>query len=134
MTLGVAWPRSRLAAMSAGWPDASGSSAGAGGNPARGNPLGAPGPTESRRAAKAILAALVLMLLVVFVIRNSQRVSVDFILTKGHFRLIWVIVICSILGGIVGYLLGRPVRGRRGRRQRAGGSSGGSGDGDLPRL
>jgi membrane protein YqaA with SNARE-associated domain len=39
-----------------------------------------------------------------------------------------VIVICSILGGVVGYLLGRPPK--RARHQRRGGS----GDGDLPRA
>jgi membrane protein YqaA with SNARE-associated domain len=50
-------------------------------------------------------------------------VSVDFIVIQGHFRLIWVIVICSILGGVVGYLLGRPPK--RTRHQRS--------DGDLPR-
>jgi len=98
------------------------------GNPAPGVPVGPPAPRESKRGAKAIVAALVLVLLIVFVIRNSQRVSVDFIVTQGHFRLIWVIVICSILGGVVGYVLGRPPK--RARHQR----SGGSGDGDVPRA
>jgi len=102
--------------MSAGWPDA--------------RPEGSARP-ESRRGAKAIVAALVIVVLIVFVIRNSQRVSVDFILTKGHFRLIWVIVICSILGGVAGYALGRPPRRGKGKRQRSGGSPG---DGDLPSL
>src|SRR5258708_31350843 len=101
-----------LLPMSAGWPDASRSTPG---------PDGSPAPAkESQRGAKAAVAALVLVLLIVFVIRNSQRVSVDFIITKGHFRLIWVIVICSILGGVVGYLLGRP---SRARHQRSGGSN-----------
>jgi uncharacterized integral membrane protein len=98
------------------------------GDPARGRSAGPSSPVQSKRGAKAIVAALVLVLLIVFVIRNSQRVSVDFIVTQGHFRLIWVIVICSILGGVVGYLLGRPPKG--GRHQRRGGS----GDGDLPRA
>jgi uncharacterized integral membrane protein len=114
-----------LLPMSAGWPD------GRKGTP---DPDGGPTPSkESQRGAKAIVAAVVLVLLIVFVIRNSQRVNVDFIITKGHFRLIWVIVICSFLGAIVGFLLGRPVRTKRQRSGRPPrGSRGGSGDGDLP--
>lgn len=107
--------------MSAGWPDAGRSTPASGGS-------GSPAPAGSRRGAKAIVAALVLVLLIVFVIRNSQRVSVDFILTKGHFRLIWVIVICSILGGIAGYALGRPPKKSRGGRQRS------PGGGDIPSV
>src|SRR5438445_3258208 len=114
--------------MSAGWPDPRRSTPASGSNPVPGSSPGSSASPESRRGAKAIVAALVLVLLIVFVIRNSQRVSVDFILTKGHFRLIWVIVICSILGGVVGYVLGRPPK--RARHQR----SGGSGDGDVPRA
>ena len=98
------------------------------GIPAPGSPVGPSAPRESKRGAKAIVAALVLVLLIVFVIRNSQRVSVDFIVTQGHFRLIWVIVICSILGGVVGYLLGRPTKRARARHH----PSGGPGGGDVP--
>src|SRR5439155_24639185 len=119
--------------MSAGWPDPRRSTPASGSNPV---PSGSPGSSaspESRRGAKAIVAALVLVLLIVFVTRNSQRVSVDFVLTKGHFRLIWVIVISSILGGVVGYVLGRPSRGRRQRSRGSRGSRGSSGDGGIPR-
>src|SRR3982074_2922131 len=112
--------------MSAGWPDGRRDMPPSDGNPARGGAGGPSSPRRAQRGAKAIVAALMLVLLIVVVIRNSQRVSVDFIVTQGHFRLIWVIVICSILGAIVGYLLGRPPK--RARHQR----KGGSGDGDLP--
>jgi uncharacterized integral membrane protein len=114
--------------MSTGWPDGRRSVPPSDGSPAPGKPVGPSAPVQSKRGAKAIVAALLLVLLIVFVIRNSQRVSVDFIVTQGHFRLIWVIVICSILGGVVGYLLGRPTKGARHQRR------GGSGDGDLPRA
>ncbi|MEA2501848.1 MAG: hypothetical protein QOD01_1959 [Actinomycetota bacterium] len=109
--------------MSADWPDGRRSVPPPVGIPAPGSTAGPPASPHSKRGAKAIVAALVLVLLIVFVIRNSQRVSVDFIVIQGHFRLIWVIVICSILGGVVGYLLGRPPK--RTRHQRS--------DGDLPR-
>jgi uncharacterized integral membrane protein len=118
-----------LVAMSAGWPGAG--SGTPDGDPELGHPPGIAHVIETRRGAKAIVAALVLLALVLFVVRNSQKVSVDFIVTKGHFRLIWVIVICSILGGLVGFLLGRPTRLRR---HRSGRSKAGSGDGDLPKA
>src|SRR5207245_11115095 len=97
--------------MSAGWPDPRRSTPASGSNPVPGGSPGSSASPESRRGAKAIVAALVLVLLIVFVIRNSQPGSADFILTQGHFRLICVIVIRSILGGLVVYSRGRPTRG-----------------------
>lgn len=94
------------------------------------HPPGRAPAQESRRGTKAVVAAVLLVLLIVFVIRNSQRVSIDFILAKGHPRLIWLIVACTLLGGAVGFFLGRPAG--RPKRQR-GGSTAASGDGDLPR-
>ena len=85
------------------------------GNPARGGSVGPSSPEQSKRGAKAIVAALVLVLLIVFVIRNSQRVSVDFIVTQGHFRLIWVIVISWIVGWVAGIATTILLR-RRSRR------------------
>jgi hypothetical protein len=41
----------------------------------------------------------------VFVIRNSQPVVVDFVLVLGRPRLIWVMLACAALGGVIGYLL-----------------------------
>ena len=102
--------------MSDGWPDARHTGPQPGGLPG-----GADHPT-SRRGGKAVVAVVALVLLVVFVIRNSQRVAVDFILATGHPRLIWVILVCAILGGGVGFFLGRPAT--RSRRQRSGGSGG----------
>src|SRR2546422_339025 len=59
---------------------------------------GWPRPTtrERGRGGKALVAAAVLVLLVVFVIRNSHQVRVDFIVTSGHPRLIWLIVVCTL--------------------------------------
>ena len=55
---------------------------------------------------------------IVFVVANSQPVQVNFVFITRHPRLIWVMVACAILGGVVGYLLGRPGKQLRlGRRR-----------------
>jgi uncharacterized integral membrane protein len=66
---------------------------------------------ERRRRVRALLvAAGILVLLAVFVLRNSQRVPVDFVFFRREARLIWVMATCALLGGVVGYLAGRPPR------------------------
>lgn len=49
-------------------------------------------------------------LLVWFALANSQRVSVDFLVTTHSARLIVVIVISAVLGAIVGQLVARRRR------------------------
>ena len=63
---------------------------------------------------------LVAVLLVVFVIENWQPVDVRFWGVHSHPRLIWVIVGCLVIGGVVGYLMARPSRKRQGRGDKAG--------------
>jgi uncharacterized integral membrane protein len=75
------------------------------------------------RGAKALVAAVFVILLVVFTIRNSGRVRLDFIVTSGHPRLIWLIIFCTLLGGAVGFFLGRPPRSRRQRSEGPGGDA-----------
>jgi uncharacterized integral membrane protein len=86
-----------------------------------GGPPGPPPETPWKdRGAKAAVAAILLVLLVVFVIRNSERVTLNFIVVSGHPRLIWLIVGCVLIGGAAGFFLGRPVRARP-RREGKGG-------------
>jgi len=68
-----------------------------------------------RRAAKAVVGLTVLVVLVLFVVWNSQPGEVNFVFGKAHPRMIWVMVACAVLGGVLGYLLGRP--GHEGRRK-----------------
>jgi uncharacterized integral membrane protein len=64
------------------------------------------------RVVKILVALALMVLFVLFVIRNSDKVSqskgVDFVFVTADVRLIWVFLVCAILGGLVGYLLGRP--------------------------
>ncbi len=63
-----------------------------------------------RRVGMLLVAVGIVLLLAIFVVRNSQRVPVDFVFFTREARLIWVMVACAALGGIVGYLVGRPPR------------------------
>lgn len=74
---------------------------------------------ERRRRVRALVVAVgILVLLAVFVVRNSHRVPVDFVFFTREARLIWVMAACALLGGVVGYLAGRPPRRLRRRRGR----------------
>ena len=61
-----------------------------------------------RRVVKAVVALVLFLVLVLFIVANSQPVEADFLLFKAHPRLIWVMVTCAVLGIVIGYLLGRP--------------------------
>ncbi len=60
------------------------------------------------RVAKLIVALAIVIILLIFIVGNSQSVPVDFVFVTRHPPLIWVMVACAILGGIVGYIVGRP--------------------------
>lgn len=70
------------------------------------------------RVAKVLVALAIVVVLVIFVISNSQPVPVDFVFVTRHPRLIWVMIFCSVLGGLVGYLIGRPGKQVRLHRRR----------------
>ena len=53
------------------------------------------------------------ILLVWFAIANSNEVTISFWGIEGHTRLITVIVLCALLGGVVGFVLGRRNKRRR---------------------
>ncbi|MGH2721646.1 MAG: LapA family protein [Actinomycetota bacterium] len=74
---------------------------------------------RQQRLLRAGLVALVLVVLIVFVLQNAHPVRVDLLFVETDARLIWVIVVCAALGGVVGYLLGKPPR-----AERAGGGKG----------
>jgi uncharacterized integral membrane protein len=58
--------------------------------------------------AKVLAALVVVILFVTFVIANSQGVEVDFVFVTRRPPLIWVMLACTVLGGIAGYVIGRP--------------------------
>ena len=69
-----------------------------------------------RTGGVLVLAVLVL----VFVLDNAQPVEVRFWGVHSHPRLIWVIVGCLVIGGVLGYLVGRPTRRKKARAAKGG--------------
>lgn len=70
------------------------------------------------RVAKVLVALAIAVILLVFITQNSQEVPVDFVFFTRRPGLIWVMFSCTVLGGLVGYLIGRPGKQVRLHRRR----------------
>jgi uncharacterized integral membrane protein len=71
---------------------------------------------EAKRAERLVKVAqltLIAIIFITFVLQNSQGVNVHFLLFAINIRLIWVIFGCAVLGGVAGYLIGRPEKSLR---------------------
>jgi uncharacterized integral membrane protein len=69
----------------------------------------------------AILIAFVLIVawLIAFIVKNSDRVKIDFVLFAAHTSLIWLIILLLAIGFLGGVLLSQLYR----RRGRSGGAA-----------
>ena len=70
------------------------------------------------RMARALGLLIVIGLAVAVVVQNSQRVTIRFLFITGHVRLIWVLVVCLVVAGAIGFVAGRRARRRQRRRSR----------------
>jgi uncharacterized integral membrane protein len=70
------------------------------------------------RVIKVLAALALAVILLVFITQNSQEVPVDFVFFTRRPALIWVMFICSVVGGLIGYLIGRPGKQVRLHRRR----------------
>jgi uncharacterized integral membrane protein len=61
-----------------------------------------------RRLVRTAVIAVILILVVAFVVENSQAVVVHLWFWRADIRLIWVILGCLVVGGVVGYFIARP--------------------------
>jgi len=68
------------------------------------------------RAAKTIVLLVILTILILFIVWNAHDVPVNYVFFKANNGLIWVMLTCAVLGGIVGFIIGRPGRAFRFRR------------------
>jgi uncharacterized integral membrane protein len=84
------------------------------------SPMGNPKPSKSKRPPKDIIKLVVavigLVLLIAFVLDNSQTVKVGFVFFSARLSLIWVLLIAAFLGAVVDRLV--ILIGRR-RKKRA---------------
>jgi uncharacterized integral membrane protein len=53
------------------------------------------------------IAALLIIYLVAFVVANSNRVEVSFVVTDAHASLIWVMLVCTAIGIVIGIVLAK---------------------------
>src|SRR5207247_4137162 len=69
------------------------------------------------RVVKLLVALFLVVVFIVFIIQNSDRTKIDYVFFSRNTRLIWIMLACGVLGGIVGYLVGRPGKQIRFRKQ-----------------
>jgi uncharacterized integral membrane protein len=72
-------------------------------------------PTRPRgqdRSWKLWAGLVALLVLIIFVVQNSQEVTVDFLFTTTTTPLVFALVFAGALGALVGWLLPRVRRGR----------------------
>jgi uncharacterized integral membrane protein len=62
------------------------------------------------RVAKVLVGLGILIVLIIFVLANANPVEVHFVFVTRHPKLIWVMIACAALGGILGYIVARPGR------------------------
>ncbi len=74
---------------------------------------------SNRDIARITVAAIGLVLLVAFVLDNSQTVKVGFVVSSAHMSLIWVLIIAAVLGAAVDRLV-LMLRARRKSRRQSG--------------
>ena len=83
------------------------------------NDAASQGWTERREgpSRKLIVAAIAAVVLLVFVLQNTERANIDFLIWDGAFPLWGMILIAAALGFVGGIMLGRSRR--AGREARA---------------
>jgi len=75
----------------------------------------------------AVLISLVLIIayVIAFIVKNNDRISIDFVLFNAHTSLIWLIILLLAIGFLGGVLLSQLYRRKR-RLGRATGEEAGS--------
>jgi uncharacterized integral membrane protein len=75
------------------------------------DPDGTATQRSSRERARLIAVAILVAIAAVFAIVNLDQVKVDLIFGSAKLPLIIVIVVCLLIGAVIGMILGRRGRG-----------------------
>ena len=62
---------------------------------------------DRKRTVALILIALVAIWLVAFIVSNSETVRVSFVFGHVSLSLIWVMIICAVLGAVLAFAIPR---------------------------
>jgi uncharacterized integral membrane protein len=67
---------------------------------------------DRKRLVALVILALVALWLVAFIVSNSETVRVSFVIGHVSLSLIWVMIICAVLGAILAFGIPRLSRRR----------------------
>jgi uncharacterized integral membrane protein len=79
------------------------------------------GPIEEwqpRLYAVLIVLVLIVLWLIAFIVKNDDKVQLDFVLLDAHLSLIWLIILLLAIGFLGGILSSQLYRRRRSERAR----------------
>lgn len=76
---------------------------------------------ESREGpgGKLIVAGIIVLLLLLFVLQNTDEADIDFLFFSGSYPLWIMLVVVAVLGFVAGWLLGRSRARRKLQERRA---------------
>ena len=80
------------------------------------------GPARPQRRSRREITAIVILVLaaawlVAFIVSNSQQVDVSFVFGHVTLSLVWVMIICAVLGALLAAVIPRVRRRSRYRRR-----------------
>ena len=64
-------------------------------------------PTSRRVGARQIIVTVIAIVLLVFALVNLEDANIDFVVGDVTIPLVLVIVICAVLGFVIGWFVGR---------------------------
>jgi uncharacterized integral membrane protein len=74
-------------------------------------------PRKEGRGWRFYLLAAAAVILLIFVVQNSQKVTVDFLFTETNTPLIFALLVAGALGAVIGWAWPHVRRGRKRERE-----------------